>query len=65
VKELAVNDRSLFLPRWDSKGKLIAAEDRINKTIVVFDMHRKHIALNLPGQARTQRFLEIWNFDIF
>jgi Tol biopolymer transport system component len=55
----------LKLPRWNHQGTLLAAEDRTYQKLVIFDLNQNIFELSHSKNYRTQRFLEIYNFDIY
>lgn len=57
--------RQLMLPRWSQDGRLLAAQDAHLRRIVLTDTERNLRVMPAPGPARCQRFMEIWNFDVF
>ncbi len=59
-----VND-IIKLPRWDHTGSLIAAEDTTDKTLFLSDLKGQIYKIPFTKGYRTQRFLEIYNFDIY
>jgi len=58
-------DEQIRLCRWNRNGTLLACEDFKRKQIVIFDKDGKSMHLGLPGSYRGQRFLEVYNFDIY
>lgn len=58
-------EESLRLPRWNRNGTLLAAEETNKKSLVIIDDRGKHSLLSKAQNYRTQRFLEIYNFDIY
>lgn len=62
---LGARDDYLRLARWDHAGRYLAAEDVKNKTLVLFHRDGKKLSIRLPGEYRAQRFMEIYNFDIY
>ncbi|MCR4442604.1 MAG: hypothetical protein NUV48_10680 [Peptococcaceae bacterium] len=64
-EELVIgSDQSqLYLPRWNRDGRCIAVEDRRKQRIIIFDLHGN--SRKLIRRYRGQRFMEIYNFDIF
>lgn len=55
----------LSLPRWNRNGSLLAAQDCQNKQLIILDINGNYNRLSLPGIYRTQRFMEIYNFDLY
>lgn len=67
-KETILNYKSgtLRLPRWNRDGNLLAAEDFKEKNLVVFDAQGNYNAIISDGLSyRGQKFMEIYNYDIY
>jgi Tol biopolymer transport system component len=52
------------MPRWNRNGTLIVAEDSSRKGLIIADLNGNADYLPNLGGYRTQRFLELYNFDV-
>lgn len=64
-KVFRINDSFLKLPRWNRNGAILIAEDSNHNCLVVFDIEGRKNELYESSGYRYQRFMEIYNFDVF
>lgn len=64
-KEFALDYKYLKLPKWDKDDTLLICEEVYNKNLIIFNFETKESEIIDFASYRGQRFMEIYNFDIF
>jgi len=62
---LRSTSKKLILPRWNHDGRVIVGYDFANDQLKVFDLKGDNALVSAPGKIRNQKFMEIYNYDIY